>query len=1136
MRIKHLIALTILLASTTWSQAQQINAVPDYVFRNQMSVGRNAVTDTAAYFSIGPRYGATKGFMPPLVVDTATFSSGKRNGLLIFSVQKNKFLYWDSVRVQWSDMAGSSGTYITGTGISGYVPQFNGTTTIDTSALYTLGSRLGIGTTSFAYTSATSSIELNGTSGGILGFKRNDSARGYLWHTGSDMELANTTAGSISFNTNSSTRGSISSAGVWRLHNLAGTGDRVVVASSNGTLSASTSVTGLVDTTTLSTRAWRQKGDDSLGAIIATKGSGTVTSVATGYGLSGGTITTTGTLLVDTLNISTRAWRQKGLDSLAALEVSGSGTTNYVPKFTAASTVGNSQIFDNGTRVGIGTASPAAKVDIRGSGLQDLYFISTTATNVENTIQSYFNNGGAWADLSTKSQNLIFNTGPSGGPQAERLRITSDGDILHRGTYNPLSATNRGNIMLNGSASNIIGFSNNSALRGYIFHTDSDFQFYNNTTGGRVGLYTEATARLWIQANGRIGVNTTTDAGYQLDVNGTGRFQGTLYTRSGTAVGIEMATTSAIRNSGTQYFDYGTGGSGDFYFRGGSGFANVLTLMNGGDVGIGTASPTQALSIVRGAGLIGGISFRGNNNDAANEFFVGQGSAGNAFLAQRANADLSFSTNNTTRLYIFANGRIGVNTTTDAGYQLDINGTLRSVNGANFATTSGNVGIGTTSPSELLHLYRPSAGDVAALVANTVSSNYFLTRGSGNLELLTTSGSILFSPNATTRMTLNTASELIVATTSDAGDYKLQVAGNIYNTGSAVLAATSGNVGIGVTNPDGELELLGGTLTAATVGTYALLLGNSARQIMSFGTDATYGYIQTWGGRNLNLNSQGNSTIINSGSGEVLIGTTTDAGDYKLQVVGNARVGTGKLDIASNTTFGLGVSRSGTSEVAGQIFNSNGILYTGVESSAGGAIFTGSSAYAAVIGSGANYPLQFATNNATRATINTAGELLINTLSDQGDYKLQINGSVYNTGQVTRGVINVQGTGGQVFVDSTTNISSFAGFQTLSGSNTAAFLSGNVTWNTTGNANAIDIFVTNTASGANANFMQLGDGTNNFKVTKDASIMTANPTGGTARKWRLGSAATVSPTSPNRTIQIEVEGVIYYLHAKTTND
>jgi hypothetical protein len=50
-------------------------------------------------------------------------------------------------------------------------------------------------------------------------------------------------------------------------------------------------------------------------------------------------------------------------------------------------------------------------------------------------------------------------------------------------------------------------------------------------------------------------------------------------------------------------------------------------------------------------------------------------------------------------MMMFSNGNIGINTTTDAGYKLDVNGTARFVNGVNLATTSGNVGIGTTSPS-----------------------------------------------------------------------------------------------------------------------------------------------------------------------------------------------------------------------------------------------------------------------------------------------------------------------------------------------------------------------------------------------------------------------------------------------------
>jgi hypothetical protein len=43
------------------------------------------------------------------------------------------------------------------------------------------------------------------------------------------------------------------------------------------------------------------------------------------------------------------------------------GTLNYIPKWTPdGDTIGNSQIFDNGTNVGIGTASPGANFDIVG--------------------------------------------------------------------------------------------------------------------------------------------------------------------------------------------------------------------------------------------------------------------------------------------------------------------------------------------------------------------------------------------------------------------------------------------------------------------------------------------------------------------------------------------------------------------------------------------------------------------------------------------------------------------------------------------------------------------------------------------------------------------------------------------------
>jgi hypothetical protein len=44
-----------------------------------------------------------------------------------------------------------------------------------------------------------------------------------------------------------------------------------------------------------------------------------------------------------------------------------SGTTNHLIKFTGATTGGNSKVFDDGTNVGIGTTTPAAKLDVAGT-------------------------------------------------------------------------------------------------------------------------------------------------------------------------------------------------------------------------------------------------------------------------------------------------------------------------------------------------------------------------------------------------------------------------------------------------------------------------------------------------------------------------------------------------------------------------------------------------------------------------------------------------------------------------------------------------------------------------------------------------------------------------------------------------
>lgn len=94
--------------------------------------------------------------------------------------------------------------------------------------------------------------------------------------------------------------------------------------------------------------------------IVADSNDDTLTLVGSG----GVTISTNAS--TDTITIST------------AGIVDGSGTTNYVAKWTDTDTIGDSQIFDNGTNVGIGTASPAHKVDVDGGVYADYFQLDTS--------------------------------------------------------------------------------------------------------------------------------------------------------------------------------------------------------------------------------------------------------------------------------------------------------------------------------------------------------------------------------------------------------------------------------------------------------------------------------------------------------------------------------------------------------------------------------------------------------------------------------------------------------------------------------------------------------------------------------------------------------------------------------------
>lgn len=85
-----------------------------------------------------------------------------------------------------------------------------------------------------------------------------------------------------------------------------------------------------------------------------------------------------------------------------------------------------------------------------------------------------------------------------------------------------------------------------------------------------------------------------------------------------------------------------------------------------------------------------------------------------------------------------------------------------------------------------------------------------------------------------------------------------------------------------------------------------------------------------------------------------------------------------------------------------------------------------------------------------------------------------------------------------------------------------------------------DIASGNTAAGT-LTFRNATDGVSSLLLTNTnatliGTLTTAAPSGGSAQPWNLGEAASVSPTAPNRTIRVSINGTVLYLHAKTTND
>jgi hypothetical protein len=263
---------------------------------------------------------------------------------------------------------------------------------------------------------------------------------------------------------------------------------------------------------------------------------GTVTSVGLSSATSGVTIGSTpvtgsGTI---TLAIATASGSQNGLlsstdwttfnskQNALTNPVTGTGTTNYLPKFTGASTIGNSQIFDNGTNVGIGTATPYSKIDVAGSisingrpvfdnSTTELFIGGITGVSGRGTDIVGFYTSNSEKMRITSGGNVLIGTTTDGGA---RLQIVSSGVALNMATGNGQMANinstnaNGGYITWQTSGTTIADL----GTAQQVFGAGGNDTFGINARGARsLILGTNDTARLTITSTGAATFSSTLD-------------------------------------------------------------------------------------------------------------------------------------------------------------------------------------------------------------------------------------------------------------------------------------------------------------------------------------------------------------------------------------------------------------------------------------------------------------------------------------------------------------------------------------------------------------------------------------------------------------------------------------------------
>lgn len=360
----------------------------------------------------------------------------------------------------------------------------------------------------------------------------------------------------------------------------------------------------------------------------------------------------TGNLPVSLLNGGTGAsastfWRGDGTWATPTDTFSGSGTTNYVAKFTGATALGNSKIFDNGTNVGIGTAAPASLLHLTALNTETITMSQTVGTGYDTAITASYNSGEPFSMTSAGVKHYKYSANDrsvtiGNGATHTILRVEAAASTIPRMWFSGANGTDTVGFMagLGGTAN--------------------------------LGIYTSSLERVRIAPSGNVGIGTTTPLA-KLHLDGTSE----LLRLSSTGFGTIYAGSDA----NNPWFGTSTNHDLRLITNG----TEKLRIQASGNVGIGTATPTQKLQIVSAVqgdrALVVSGSALDNNWGGGITLNSSNGTTTNAYLLVSTNGldinntmgtPLRLFTNNTEAMRITSGGNVGIGTSSPGG-RLDVN-------------------------------------------------------------------------------------------------------------------------------------------------------------------------------------------------------------------------------------------------------------------------------------------------------------------------------------------------------------------------------------------------------------------------------------------------------------------------------